>query len=318
MTNNMIDTTGFLERWKILPKVDPDHIPNLCEECPGWYEASNGKRYLGVGSETHQFFDPYTDEPMHEKDRIPMCWEPRRPAVAEEHPERLKYARLPRPIPEPGEEGHGGRYQFYDMYTLLDMPEKYMPSASYPEDPEAQQIRNKGKYTGKFPGYPNDPKLGTEDFGAYMAPNGQWYTGVGKVVKFGVNTITNVYTFVEPIPGKQGGKYDFFHPTTRDWMPDDQLPPMTPERIQEAQNNSTAKAEEKPDSLKAHGNIRTSKDSRKLYLGVGRVIETGTNDKGQIYVYVEPASGASQGKGKDRESEPVVDGHIYLNVEPVT
>lgn len=113
----------------------------------------------------------------------------------------------------------GEEYRFHDPHFQTYMHDKNLPSAPYPEDTE-----KKGKRTGKVPSMSEHPRLGTEDYGVYIAPNGQWYRGLGRVVRIGVNAMETIYAYVEPIPGKRGGDYDFFHPVTRDWMPDDQVP----------------------------------------------------------------------------------------------
>ncbi|KAL4965662.1 uncharacterized protein BDV14DRAFT_199758 [Aspergillus stella-maris] len=59
-------------------------------------------------------------------------------------------------------------------------------------------------------------KLGAEGAGWYLAPDGQNYIGVGKVIVVGVNEHGRKYHHVEPIPGKKGGDYDFFHQFTRE------------------------------------------------------------------------------------------------------
>lgn len=185
---------------------------------------------------------------------------------------------------------HGDEYQFFEPCFQRPMEEINMPSAPYPLD-DPQTLKG-GTKKDKRRGYSSSPKLGTEEFGSYIAPNGQWYGGVGRVIKTGLNIKRRVYTYVEPIPGKQGGDYDFFHLATRDWMPQDQLPSnprsdLTPEVEEDAK-------------LVAPG---------KLYLGFGTVTEVGTDEKGHVYVYMERASGPR------RRAAPG-EGHVYLNVEP--
>lgn len=113
----------------------------------------------------------------------------------------------------------GDKYRFHDPTFQTYMHDDNLPSAPYPEG-----AGKKGKKTGAFPSLPPNPSLGEEDYGAYIAPNGQWYCGVGRVVRIGVNAVDTTHAYVEPIPGKRGGRYNFCHPITRDWMPDDQLP----------------------------------------------------------------------------------------------
>jgi hypothetical protein len=87
-----------------------------------------------------------------------------------------------------------------------------------------RKVRN--RKPGCSPGFeekngpsPRVPELGTEARGAYLAPDGQWYWGRGKVIAVGISDHEREYTLVEPIPGKQGGEYDFFHPVTKEYMP---------------------------------------------------------------------------------------------------
>lgn len=192
--------------------------------------------------------------------------------------------------PIPGR--HGDKYQFYDFAWQRPMDEINIPSAPYPLDD--QQTINGGKKTDKCREFPRVPKLGTEDFGSYTAPNGQWYCGVGRVIQTGVNQRGYVYTYVEPIPGKHGGDYDFFHIITDDWMPQDQLPPNP-------RNNLTPEVE---------AGTPLVAPTEQLYLGVGKVMKTGTNENGHIYVDMQPTSGANQGTVPDA-------GHVYINLEPL-
>jgi hypothetical protein len=64
------------------------------------------------------------------------------------------------------------------------------------------------------------PPLGSEGWGAYIAPDGRWYVGVGRVVATGRRRNRfQGYVLVVPICGKRGGDYDFFHPVTGEYMP---------------------------------------------------------------------------------------------------
>ncbi|KAL3444095.1 hypothetical protein BJX65DRAFT_311235 [Aspergillus insuetus] len=71
------------------------------------------------------------------------------------------------------------------------------------------------------------PPLGSEGWGAYIAPDGRWYVGVGRVVATGRRRNScQGYVLVVPICGKTGGGYDFFHPVTGEYMPTF-APPIT-------------------------------------------------------------------------------------------
>ncbi|CEN60369.1 hypothetical protein ASPCAL02810 [Aspergillus calidoustus] len=63
------------------------------------------------------------------------------------------------------------------------------------------------------------PELGSRDYGAYLAPDGKWYFGFGKVVAIGMRYSDWGYTLVEPIGGKEGHDHEFFHPISGEPMP---------------------------------------------------------------------------------------------------
>ncbi|OJJ03374.1 hypothetical protein ASPVEDRAFT_890102 [Aspergillus versicolor CBS 583.65] len=329
-------------------KIWPDRhsqLPKLYEKTSGPYDAPDGNLYVGFGEVSekgyapdgsmyfrvrpildaeHVFHDAVTGEPMP-KEYYPT-------PAPEERPERSKYSRKGRDngLPKPGDEAfgayiapdlmqyhgvgqvlevrggpdysliyvqpipgkHGDEYQFIEPWFQRPMDEKNIPSAPYPfDDPQTLERGKKTDHRGRP--FPCDAKLGTEDLGSYIAPNGQWYCGIGRVIKTGLNIVGDFYTYVEPIPGKQGGEYDFFHLFTDDWMPQDQLPSnprndLTPEVEEDAKLVAPAK----------------------LYLGIGNVIEVGTDEKGHIHVCMERAS--------DRRIEDAPgEGHVYLNVEPL-
>ncbi|CEN59345.1 hypothetical protein ASPCAL01797 [Aspergillus calidoustus] len=72
------------------------------------------------------------------------------------------------------------------------------------------------------------PPLGSEGWGAFAAPDGRWYVGVGRVIATGRRRDScHGYVLVVPISGKTGGDYDFFHPVTGEYMPTF-VPPITP------------------------------------------------------------------------------------------
>ncbi|KAL4903590.1 hypothetical protein BDW74DRAFT_179586 [Aspergillus multicolor] len=65
----------------------------------------------------------------------------------------------------------------------------------------------------------NNVQLGSTHVGAYIAPGGQWFIGVGKVVGCGMSyemwdEPSHQYILVEPI----GNESEFFHPVTMEWM----------------------------------------------------------------------------------------------------
>jgi hypothetical protein len=131
-------------------------------------------------------------------------------------------------IPIPGRQGSGD-YRFFRTFSEDEIPYMELPSpvklTSAQRKRWRRSIRNRKpghssgfgeKNSGPRPGF---PELGAEARGAYLAPDGQWYSGRGKAVAFGIGNYAREYTLVEPIPGKEGGEYDFFHPVTKEYMP---------------------------------------------------------------------------------------------------
>lgn len=94
------------------------------------------------------------------------------------------------------------------------------------------------------------------------------------------------YIFVEPIPGKSGGDYDFFHSVTREWM--DELPsnPIPGTACSQSERrNLPARWREHP---AIHRRPQLSEEypgrycppkapKRDVYIGVGNVVKTGVH-----------------------------------------
>ncbi|KAJ0415823.1 hypothetical protein BJY00DRAFT_317520 [Aspergillus carlsbadensis] len=122
-----------------------------------------------------------------------------------------------------------GVYRFFHAFTRSEIPYMDLPSAVKLTPAQRKRWRRtiRSRKPGRSPGFENDrcarpapfPELGTEARGAYLAPDGQWYRGRGKAVAFGLSDLGTHYILVEPIPGKEGGEYDFFHPATKEFMP---------------------------------------------------------------------------------------------------
>ncbi|KAL3482780.1 hypothetical protein BJX62DRAFT_245542 [Aspergillus germanicus] len=63
------------------------------------------------------------------------------------------------------------------------------------------------------------PVIGSEAWGAYLAPDGRWYIGRCRVMTTGRRNSSRGYVLVEPIPGRLEEDYGFFHPVTMEHMP---------------------------------------------------------------------------------------------------
>ncbi|KAL4797133.1 hypothetical protein BDV19DRAFT_387668 [Aspergillus venezuelensis] len=128
---------------------------------------------------------------------------------------------LVEPIP-----GGRGDLEFSCVDCSREMPEQDLPRSAYTGTSKTQSNPDKRKEVlGKsrwIAGLPKtiyqDPGIGEEHAGYYLAMDGQAYVGVGKVVLVGLNEFFPKYLYVEPVQGKGGGDYDFFYPETREWM----------------------------------------------------------------------------------------------------
>ncbi|KAL4756184.1 uncharacterized protein BDW70DRAFT_164741 [Aspergillus foveolatus] len=152
------------------------------------------------------------------------------------------------------------------------------------------------------------PRLGQEHSGMYFAPDGQWFAGVSKVITVGLVSgypdYNVFYIFVEPIPGKSGGDYDFFHPVTREWMDallSNPIPGMA--CSQSERRNLPARWRELP-AIHRRPQLGEEYPGRycppkapkgDVYIGVGKVVKTGVVKQGRIWVDVLPIPGKSGG-----------------------
>ncbi|RDW78632.1 uncharacterized protein DSM5745_05484 [Aspergillus mulundensis] len=216
-----------------------------------------------------------------------------------------------------------GGYRFWSETSGTLIPDEDLPRSPYSGSKETQQRENKDrprrpnyfKLRGWYGGYANQEinmrkakaKLGTERLGVYFAPDGQWFVGVGKVVTIGMTTVANsnlFYIYVEPISGKSGGEYDFFHPHTCEWM--DELPSNPIPGVA----CTTAQRKTLPPRWRALPAINRRPDigqeypgryfppgapRRAVYVGVGKVVKTGVDTNSKIWVEVEPIPGKSGG-----------------------
>ncbi|KAL4905220.1 hypothetical protein BDW74DRAFT_178223 [Aspergillus multicolor] len=187
------------------PRPVPNRDVKTGDEAPGWYWTATKVKHYGNGRvvKMHREFD--------------------------ESGAVKKQSCYVEPIP-------GQR--FLDVPGRKDLPEQDRPRVPYtPPRSSANtdldvdaDVDKRQKGTGLWfgglqaPTHRGTPRLGGEEPGAYLAPDGQWYVGVGKVIAVGLNgnrhrTIGgHRFVYVEPIPGKSGGDYDFFHPITLEWM----------------------------------------------------------------------------------------------------
>ncbi|KAL4806751.1 hypothetical protein BDV18DRAFT_159921 [Aspergillus unguis] len=220
-----------------------------------------------------------------------------------------------------------GPYRFRELSTSIRIPDSELPRSAYTGTHEMQQQENKDRprrplspspalaqfYGGlPFP-IPESgfiPDLGTEHSGVYFRPDGQWFAGVGKVVAIGRSNVTepgDLYVFVEPIPGKSGGDYDFFHPHTMLWM--DELPsnPVPGVECTPAQRETLPPRWRKLPAICTKPKLGDESPGRYLppkaprqevYVGVGKVVKTGLDEQGKIWVDVEPIAGKSEGDYK--------------------
>ncbi|RDW89921.1 uncharacterized protein DSM5745_01696 [Aspergillus mulundensis] len=153
------------------------------------------------------------------------------------------------------------------------------------------------------------PVLGAESPGVLYAADGQWFVGVGRVVALGVtyrlSGPEHLRVYVEPVPGKSGGDYDFFHPVTREWM--DELPQTNPVPGVECTRHQRKSLPNRWRDLPAitrrpklgeeyPGRYFPPKAPKRfVYVGVGKVVKTGV-DEGRIWAEVEPIPGKTGGK----------------------
>ncbi|RDW87077.1 uncharacterized protein DSM5745_03719 [Aspergillus mulundensis] len=212
-----------------------------------------------------------------------------------------------------------GPIPVWETYSRRDIEEHELPRSYYTGSLETQQRENKDRprreihhelhhWYGKLPPMPaqarDQPRLGSEHSGAYFAPDGQWFAGVGRVVAVGyilhIGCSQEWYVYVEPT-GKTGGDYDFFHPQTREWM--DELPQTNPIpgmqctprerrtlpsrwRDLPVINRQPAIGEE------YHGRYcPPGAPKRDVYVGIGKVVKTGVDEeRGRIWVEVVPVA----------------------------
>ncbi|KAL4965568.1 uncharacterized protein BDV14DRAFT_199668 [Aspergillus stella-maris] len=310
----------------------PRQDPKIGDKEPGWYHAPNGERYYGLGevfekgythagsiyvrvkpilrksSRKYQFFNLLTDEDM------PNDCKPR--YLFQNADTQRKYRGVGKvvrpnaagPIPEM----HEPPYQFFCIYSQMNIPDSDMPRAAYPGNAETQNNPN--------------TRLGEEQIGAYIAPDGQWYAGAGRTVAVGTNDAMRRYIFVEPIPGKHGGDYDFFHPVTNElmrkfWALRRPGRRRTPCRFVAGRRRLPFSrrwrafphiecmpkvGEEYPGRY-----LPPNAPKRDVYIGVGRVVKTGLTGRGGFFVEVVPKPGKHEGNyqffdpftGKDMPAE---------------
>ncbi|RDW87080.1 uncharacterized protein DSM5745_03722 [Aspergillus mulundensis] len=221
---------------------------------------------------------------------------------------------------EPAQVPSAGGFFAWEGLTNVSIADEDLPRSPYSGSAETQRRLNPERprrevhtnlvrhWYGKLPAInwgvevskTRQPPLGTECTGAYIAPDGQWFAGVGKIVTIGfirqVGGITRWYVYVEPT-GKTGGDYDFFHPITREWM--DELPsnPIPGVQCSIAQRMllKTLRWRNLPlircqpnIGEEYHGRYCPPKaPKRDVYVGVGKVVKTGV-DNNKIWVEVVP------------------------------
>ncbi|RDW90735.1 uncharacterized protein DSM5745_02510 [Aspergillus mulundensis] len=221
-----------------------------------------------------------------------------------------------------------GGLPFWESDTGDDIAEEDLPRSYYSGSLETQQRKNKDRprwedppekddwlyWYGRLPPMPDCdvveryPRLGTEHSGAYFAPDGQWFAGVGTVVAVGYTPYAAGfrcwYVFVEPITGKSGGVYDFFHPKTYEWM--DELPsnPIPGESCAPSVRRKLPTRWYNLPAIRRQPNIGEeysgryfppNAPKRDVYLGVGKVLRTGVTKEGRIWVDVAPIPGKRGG-----------------------
>ncbi|RDW65851.1 uncharacterized protein DSM5745_09590 [Aspergillus mulundensis] len=208
-----------------------------------------------------------------------------------------------------------GGLPFWELYIREDILDEDLPRSPYSGSLETQQREDKNRprrhelimlnfmdvRLSRQGGQVTHPQLGSEHVGAYFAPDGQWFVGAGKIVAVGYVlspiSLEHWYVYVEPTAEK-GGDYDFFHPVTREWM--DELPSNAIPGVQcsvsqrkkifASRWRDLPPIRRKPEiGAEYHGRYcPPSAPKRDVYVGVGKVVKTGINEKNQIWVEVEP------------------------------
>lgn len=261
--------------------------PEVGEHSPGFYRMPTGTFYKGIGRTVS----------------------PKRAGVT--------WLSIVEPIPGETE----GCYQFFGEDKEDDMPEWAFPRGPYPgfDKTRKETERLPDEQVSSSFGYPGIsymPNLGDEAIGSYVAPDGQWYVGKGKIVALGWNPFAlgcNSYIYVEPIPSKHGGEYDFAFLYTNERMANFADSPRPGEGQLPSQEKETggsmpdwppwnrwrdfprieripALGEEYPGRY-----LPPTAPRREFYLGVGKVVKTGTTEQGRIFVQVEPIEGKEDG-----------------------
>ncbi|RDW87079.1 uncharacterized protein DSM5745_03721 [Aspergillus mulundensis] len=216
-----------------------------------------------------------------------------------------------------------GVFPLQELYTDADIVEDELPRSPYTGSAETQRKARENTarplreenfdclyyWYGKLPRLPGSrgeqPRLGRESAGAFFAPDGQWFAGVGKVVTVGcINRPAAPqawYVYVEPISDRApaGRDYDFFHPVTREWM--DELPsnPIPGVQCSIAQRRALPSRwrhlpaiRRKPEIGEVYpGRYCPPKAPRRdVYVGVGKVVSTGVDEQNRIWVEVVPVA----------------------------
>ncbi|OJJ58575.1 hypothetical protein ASPSYDRAFT_89315 [Aspergillus sydowii CBS 593.65] len=289
-------------RWRTVP--DPSRAAEFGRKTPGLYVTANRMNYVGVGRALK--------------------------------PKMLgKEAKSSLVMPIPGKTD--GLYQFFDRERGNNIPFWDMPRAPYPRWESGKAI-NREKWHAWFDNRPHAammPRLDDEHLGAYIAPDGHWYIGKGKVVATGLNQERRGFVYVEPQPGNE---HNFVHPFTEEPMADFAACPRPGEgRLVTGQEGEKERhdAEQELAILKDGpawsrwrsfprieripelgeeypGLYRPPKaPKREIYLGVGKVIKAGTTDRGRVFVESVPIPDKKEGNyqffdpftGKDMPDE---------------
>ncbi|RDW83784.1 uncharacterized protein DSM5745_04110 [Aspergillus mulundensis] len=260
----------------VLPDTKPG--TKVGDEAPGIYHAPNGRRYYGIGRLLK--LDSWRVEPIPGK--------------------RFVHDRKEKDVPD------AERPRV--LYTSTAQARQAREASQAEAQAQAQDRRKRGKgnyFGGLRPPIlrGTTPRLGTESTGVYLALDGLWYVGVGKVIAVGLNLERFEYVYVEPIPGKSGGDYDFFHPITWEWMAAFQGSPRPGES---ADPNAKQDAgvpdprhrlwrefpaiERIPEVGEEYPGryLPPSAPKYEVYLGVGKVVKAGTTEEGRIFVEVVP------------------------------
>ncbi|KAL4806386.1 hypothetical protein BDV18DRAFT_160453 [Aspergillus unguis] len=214
-----------------------------------------------------------------------------------------------------------GGLTFHETDSKMEMAPEAMPRSAYSGSyvtqeygtahrrPRREPVDSKYVWYGGLPlmgTLKKPPRLGSENTGVYVAPDGQWFVGKGTVVALAVvhevGYGDSLLVYVEPVPGKTKGDYLFFHSVTMEWMdelPENPIPGVACPRDQAKSlpprwrnlppiRHRPRIGEESPGRYLPPG-----APLRDVYLGVGKVVKTGVTKggKGRIYVNVEPIPG---------------------------